>query len=374
MTVNVQSTGLSLLRPTVTLYAADQSTVLGTATAAGSYNGGNLTVSYTTPGLLGLGLGTVAGQTFYVKVTGADGTAFGTGAYDLNLNMGLGGLLPVSLPTTPLLNGSIFSGGNGAAEVTNSTAETSDFYEINANAGPGDSAPVIAPASGTPAHGQDSTTSNVAVAALSPPAAVVGANPAGGPTSAASVQGLTQIALVLAPPSSSTQMGNSHLAVPQNVAVAAAVAQIGQAGPQQTAPVALSVIETHTASPGVATAAVTVFEDLTEENEAPAPERIPTTPAPDVALRQQAADAVFADPNLTEFGLRQEGDGGLDDVFAGSVLVTEPVSEAAPAATSPDEEASPSGALAGLALFGGWWLTVSGLAEPRSQTKRPLQK
>src|SRR5207245_584059 len=45
LTVNVTSTGLSLLRPSVTLYAADQTTVLATASATGSYNGGNLTLT-----------------------------------------------------------------------------------------------------------------------------------------------------------------------------------------------------------------------------------------------------------------------------------------------------------------------------------------
>lgn len=370
LTVNVQSTGLSLLRPTVTLYAADQTTVLGTATAAGSYNGGNLTVSYSAPGLLGLG--SVAGETFYVKVTGADTTAFGTGRYDLSLNMGTGGLPAVTLPNTQLLNGTVFSGGYGSAEVISSTA---DFYTIGPDTGSSDSAPAAPAASGTPAHTLNNTASNVSVAALAQPAAVGGVNTAAGATSAASVQGLTQIALVLAPPSNSTQMANIHLAAPANVVIATTVSQVSQAGPQQETPLALSAVETHTVSLAVAPAAVTAFEERMGENESPASEvTLPAAPA-DVAAQRLAADAVFADPNLTAFGLQHEGDAANQDgIFAGSVLMTEPVSDATPAATSVADEDSQSGALAGLALFGGWWLASSGLTEPRAQTKRPLQK
>src|SRR5207302_1333996 len=80
LTVNVQSQGLSLLAPTLTVYAADQQTVLGYVSGAGQY-GATLSTTLTdvTPG-----------QRFYVKVAGADSTAFGTGAYALTLNFGNG--------------------------------------------------------------------------------------------------------------------------------------------------------------------------------------------------------------------------------------------------------------------------------------------
>ncbi len=142
LVVNVQSAGLSLLRPVVTVYAADQSTVLGTASGAGLYNGATLQVSI--PNVS-------PGQQFYIKVSGADNTAFGTGEYTLTLGtssaylpagalgsggllgaglLGSGGLLgagllssgglgqplpSVPLPNTQLLDGAILQGGGGEA-------------------------------------------------------------------------------------------------------------------------------------------------------------------------------------------------------------------------------------------------------------------
>ncbi len=126
LVVNVQSAGLSLLRPVVTVYAADQTTVLGTASGAGLYNGATLQVSI--PNVS-------PGQQFYIKVSGADNTAFGTGEYTLTLGtsagllgtglLGAGGLLgtgllaqslpSVPLPNTQLLDGAILQGGGGEA-------------------------------------------------------------------------------------------------------------------------------------------------------------------------------------------------------------------------------------------------------------------
>src|SRR5262249_15374322 len=65
MTVQVQSPGLSLLTPKVTLYAADGVTVLGSASGLNQY-GTTLTLTVS---------GVAWGQTFYVKVQGADTTA-----------------------------------------------------------------------------------------------------------------------------------------------------------------------------------------------------------------------------------------------------------------------------------------------------------
>jgi hypothetical protein len=96
LSVTVQSAGLSLLTPQVTLLAADGQTVLGSATGAGQLNGSTLTV--TTGGVTPLEL-------FYVKVTGADSSVFSTGTYDLIVNFGSGASPTVVPPNTQLLNG-----------------------------------------------------------------------------------------------------------------------------------------------------------------------------------------------------------------------------------------------------------------------------
>ena len=72
----MQSSGLSLLSPEVTVYAANGSTVLASADGEGQY-GTTLTVSVS---------GVTAGEQFYVKVQGADTTQMGTGHYALGLN------------------------------------------------------------------------------------------------------------------------------------------------------------------------------------------------------------------------------------------------------------------------------------------------
>jgi hypothetical protein len=89
-TVNVQSKGLSLLCPALTVYAADQSTVLGSVTGL-NRTGNALTLTISN---------VAAGQRFYVKVGGADTTAFGTGAYALTLNFGTGPSPTVVSPNT----------------------------------------------------------------------------------------------------------------------------------------------------------------------------------------------------------------------------------------------------------------------------------
>jgi hypothetical protein len=103
--LNVQSAGLSLLAPKVTVYAADQTTVLGSASGLGQYG---TTLSVTVNGV-------VANQQLYVVVSGADNTAFGTGSYALTLNFGSGTSPTVPLPNTQTLNGNPISGGGGQA-------------------------------------------------------------------------------------------------------------------------------------------------------------------------------------------------------------------------------------------------------------------
>jgi hypothetical protein len=104
VTIDVQSSGLSLLAPTLTVYAGDQSTVLGSASGAGHY-GTTLTVTLTNK--------VSAGQVIYIKVGGADTTAFGTGAYGLTMSFAGAPLPTVLLPNTQVFNGSPLSGGGG---------------------------------------------------------------------------------------------------------------------------------------------------------------------------------------------------------------------------------------------------------------------
>jgi hypothetical protein len=107
LTVTVQSAGLSLLAPKLTIYGPNQN-VLATLSTAGE-QGGTLTFS--------LG-GVSAGQQYYIKVQSAVTTAFGTGAYALTLNLGSGPAPTVPLPNTQVLNGTpLMSGGADAESV-----------------------------------------------------------------------------------------------------------------------------------------------------------------------------------------------------------------------------------------------------------------
>lgn len=104
LTVTVQSKGLSLLAPTLTVYNGSQ-TQLATISGAGHYGTSlNLTIN-----------GITAGSTYYVKVAGADTTALGTGKYALTLNLGTGASPTVPLPNTQTANGNPISGGGGQA-------------------------------------------------------------------------------------------------------------------------------------------------------------------------------------------------------------------------------------------------------------------
>jgi hypothetical protein len=109
LTVNVQTAGLSLLRQSVTLYAANQTTVLASGSSAGALNGTTVSLKVT---------GVTAGQVFYLKVTGADTTAFGTGAYALTLNFGAGANPTVPRPNTQTAEGNPLTGGGGLPETT----------------------------------------------------------------------------------------------------------------------------------------------------------------------------------------------------------------------------------------------------------------
>jgi hypothetical protein len=103
MTVTVQSGGLSLLAPTLTVYNSSQ-TQIGSVSGAGQY-GTTLTLNIT---------GVSAGQQFYVKVAGAESTSFGTGAYALTFAFAGIAPPPVPLPNTQVFNGSPIQGGGGS--------------------------------------------------------------------------------------------------------------------------------------------------------------------------------------------------------------------------------------------------------------------
>jgi hypothetical protein len=137
-TVTVQSQGLSLLTPAVTVYAADQQTVLGSASGAGQYG---TTLTVTVPNIS-------AGQQFYVKVAGADSTQFSTGAYGLTLNFGIGPNPIVLMPNTQVLNGFPQNNGGSTPElptVDNLPDTSADSFPDDLGAG-SNAAPAAAPA------------------------------------------------------------------------------------------------------------------------------------------------------------------------------------------------------------------------------------
>jgi hypothetical protein len=107
MTVTVQSTGLSLLTPRLTVYNASQ-TAIGSASfslACGALeDGATLTVK---------NLALTPGATYYVMVQGVDRTAFSTGNYALTLNLGTGANPTVPLPNTKTADGNPLSCGGG---------------------------------------------------------------------------------------------------------------------------------------------------------------------------------------------------------------------------------------------------------------------
>jgi predicted Zn-dependent protease len=100
--INVQSAGLSLLAPKVYLYNSFFQ-LKGFANGTGLY-GTTQTITFT---------GIAPLQIYYVKVTGADLTAFGTGKYALTINTGTGADPVVPLPNTQTANGTPLVTGGG---------------------------------------------------------------------------------------------------------------------------------------------------------------------------------------------------------------------------------------------------------------------
>jgi hypothetical protein len=108
--LDVQSSGLSLLAPEVTVYGSNGTTVLGSALGAG-YSGSTLAVSIAS---------VTAGEKFYVKVQGANMTQIGTGRYDLGLNFK--GVTPPTgaAPMVAEPNGTPEHAGDGQADDSSS--------------------------------------------------------------------------------------------------------------------------------------------------------------------------------------------------------------------------------------------------------------
>ena len=103
--VDMQSSGLSLLSPKVTVYASNGTTVLGTASGAGLY-GTTLTLNIS---------GVTPGQQYYVLAQGAATTAMGTGDYALGLNF-KGAAPPLEpSPIVAVPNGNPLHSGGGQA-------------------------------------------------------------------------------------------------------------------------------------------------------------------------------------------------------------------------------------------------------------------
>jgi hypothetical protein len=115
MTVTVQSTGLSLLTPKLSVYDANQN-LLGSATfqlaSGATQNGATLSVTVS---------GVTAGAVYYVKVQGADSTVWSTGNYALALNLGTGADPTVTPPNTQTANGNPLQSGSGIPIATDGT-------------------------------------------------------------------------------------------------------------------------------------------------------------------------------------------------------------------------------------------------------------
>jgi hypothetical protein len=111
MNVTVQSQGLSLLAPKVTVYTPSLLGLLGSPTVVASASGAGqygTTLNVSVPNV-------IVGQTYYIQVQGADNTQMGTGDYSLGVSYS--GLLPTQAsPVIAYLDGSVLSAGGGAAQ------------------------------------------------------------------------------------------------------------------------------------------------------------------------------------------------------------------------------------------------------------------
>jgi hypothetical protein len=118
LAVTVQSSGLSLLAPTLTIYNASQAQQ---AFVSGARNyGTTITASLTS---------VRAGPTYYIKVAGADTSAFGTGDYALSLNFGSGSTSTATSPTTATLTTTATVGGGLPDKIGEFLVNTATGYQ-----------------------------------------------------------------------------------------------------------------------------------------------------------------------------------------------------------------------------------------------------
>jgi hypothetical protein len=104
MTVTMQSQGLSLLEPKLTIY---DSTMTSVGSVSGTQFGDTITVSVS---------GVSAGQTYYLKASSPLSTANGTGAYALSMTFGTNATPTVPLPNTQTPSGYPLHSGGGIAD------------------------------------------------------------------------------------------------------------------------------------------------------------------------------------------------------------------------------------------------------------------
>jgi hypothetical protein len=127
MSISVQSAGLSLLTPKVTVYNASYTAIGSASFRLGSgavEDGATLTLS---------NLAVTPGATYYIAVGGVDRTAFSTGAYALTLNLGTGPNPTVPLPNTQLANGSPLQSGGGQPQVADSASPPVSAHPADAS-------------------------------------------------------------------------------------------------------------------------------------------------------------------------------------------------------------------------------------------------
>src|SRR5262249_11224920 len=120
MTVQVQSVGLSLLSPFMTVYDA----CFRALGSDGSDGRTATTLSVTVDNV-------VAGQRYYVRVKGADSTSFSTGAYAMTFQFSIFAPPPVPTPDTTTANGSPISGGGGVPLSGRETHEEMAVFAVN---------------------------------------------------------------------------------------------------------------------------------------------------------------------------------------------------------------------------------------------------
>ena len=117
LVVSVQSSGLSLLVPKLTVGTAS-GTILGTAVGTGPTGS---TISVTVPNV-------APNQQFYIQVLGADASAFGTGRFALGLGFNGQPAPTEASPIVPYASGAVYTSGGGLAYIIAS----SDDYSIGA--------------------------------------------------------------------------------------------------------------------------------------------------------------------------------------------------------------------------------------------------